>query len=211
MRLSKSIYSNFCDMANAQGGSILEVGSRVVSPGSKSKRIDFPQCTYTGFDIYPDENTDVCGDAHQLSNYFTNSFDAVFSVSVLEHLAAPWLFAAEVNRVLCPGGLTMHATHPAWPPHELPWDFYRFSDYGLEAVFSPLMGFETVEIGLYSEIRMRFVDETENAVHPQPLDAFPAWAGVAIISRKVAEAPHWLQPPDDIDMIYPKLTRYPQK
>jgi hypothetical protein len=80
----------------------------------------------------------------------------------------------------------------------------------MEAVFSPLMGFETVEVGMYSEIRMRFVDEAENAVHPQPLDAFPAWAGVAIISRKVAEAPYWIVPPSNIEMLYPKMTQYPR-
>lgn len=209
MRTSDTIYNTFRTLAGALGGTILEVGSRIVSPGAESRRPDFPTCQYTGFDLYPDANTDIVGDAHQLSQYFTSPFDSVFSVSVLEHIAAPWLFAAEVNRVLKLGGLTMHATHPAWPPHELPWDFYRFSDFGLEAVFSPLMGFETVEVGMYSEIRMQLVDE--NLAKTQRLQDHPAWAGVAIISRKIDEVPKWIQPPAELTSIYPPATQYPHK
>jgi hypothetical protein len=29
------------------------------------------------------------------------------------------------------------ATHPSWPPHERPWDFWRFSEEGLQVRLNP--------------------------------------------------------------------------
>ena len=38
--------------------------------------------------------------------------------TVLEHLAAPWRCATEINRALRIGGETLQMTHQTWPLHE---------------------------------------------------------------------------------------------
>jgi hypothetical protein len=91
------LFNDFINLVNQNHFNVLEIGSRIVSPGSASKRPLFPDSkSYTGFDYYPDSNTDVVGDAHKLSQYFGNQkFDAIFSISVFEHLAMPWIAARE--------------------------------------------------------------------------------------------------------------------
>lgn len=180
------IFNEFVNLVNQNQWRVLEIGSRIVSPGSRSKRELFPQAaSYTGFDYYPDANTDVVGDAHRLSSYFEHQqFDAIFSISVFEHLAMPWLVAMEINRLLKMGGISFHATHFSWPLHEKPWDFWRFSDEGLKVLFSPPMGFQTLQAGFNEPLRMHFDDLVEGQ------EKFPrsaGFGGVSILSQKVAD------------------------
>lgn len=183
---ASTLFNEFIAISNEQRLCVLEIGSRIVSPGSVSKRALFPGVrSYTGFDYYPDENTDVVGDAHRLSHYFAGQrFDAIFSLSVFEHLAMPWVVAMEINKLLAVGGLTFHGSHFAWPLHEAPWDFWRFSDEGLKVLFSPPLGFEVIKAGLFSPMRMY----PDQIVPPQEMmPAHPAFGGAAILARKVAE------------------------
>jgi hypothetical protein len=180
------LFNEFIEIVNQQHLRVLEIGSRAVCPGNTGKRGVFPGAqSYTGFDYYKDENTDVVGDAHKLSQYFGDQrFDAIFSHAVFEHLAMPWVVAMEINNLLEVGGLTYHVSHFAWPIHETPWDFWRFSDEGLKALFSPALGFEVIKAGLFSPMRV-YLDQV---VSPQEmLPYYPAFGGVAILAKKVAE------------------------
>jgi len=205
------LFEKFIDIVNQKHLHVLEIGSRVVAPGTASKRALFSgAASYTGFDYYEDSNTDVVGDAHRLADYFPQQrFDAVFSYSVLEHLAMPWLAAIEINKVMRDGGYTYHHTHFAWPLHERPWDFWRFSDEGLKVLFSPPIGFEVLGAGVFEPLRMHF----DRAVAGQAqFPSFPAFGGAAILARKVAEADtrrlHWQT---TIDEVCGAETRYPRK
>jgi hypothetical protein len=179
-------FDQFIQLVNENHLKVIEIGSRIVAPGSSSKRELFPDAaSYTGFDYYPDENTDVVGDAHRLSQYFANQrFDAIFSISVFEHLAMPWVVAMEINKLLEIGGITFHHTHFAWPMHDRPWDFWRFSEAGLKVLFSPPMGFEVMKAGFYEPLRMHF-DRLVPGQEQFPL--FPSFGGVSILAKKVAE------------------------
>ncbi|MFM6398609.1 hypothetical protein, partial [Planktothrix sp.] len=65
---ASGLFNDFINLVNNNHLNVLEIGSRIVSPGSASKRPLFPGSkSYTGFDYYPDSNTDVVGDAHKLS------------------------------------------------------------------------------------------------------------------------------------------------
>ncbi|MCU0526822.1 MAG: methyltransferase domain-containing protein [Elainella sp. Prado103] len=180
------LFNEFIQMVNDRQLKVLEVGSRIVAPGSQSKRSLFSKAvSYTGFDYYPDDNTDVVGDAHRLSSYFArNSFDAIFSLSVFEHLAMPWVVAREINQLLKVGGITYHMTHNAWPIHEQPWDFWRFTDEALKALFSPALGFEVLKAGYFEPLRV-YLDEIRPGLEPLP--TMPSFGGVAILAKKVAE------------------------
>jgi SAM-dependent methyltransferase len=55
------------------------------------------------FDIRRSAGTDFLADAHRLP-LDSGSFDVAISTQVMEHLHSPWIAAAEIARVLRPGG-----------------------------------------------------------------------------------------------------------
>jgi hypothetical protein len=176
-----SLFEEFRGEVNRSEASVLEIGSRQVVPGGESKRSLFPNCSYVGFDCYKDANTDVVGDAHELSKFFGSEFDAVFSLAVLEHFAMPWVVAAEINKVLKVGGLTFHSTHFAFPLHERPWDFWRYTDQALRILFSPPLGFEIIRCEYDTPARMHPDIPRQELMH-LPLE--PVWVGVSVLARK---------------------------
>jgi len=59
------------------------------------------------------------------------TFDTVLCTEVLEHLSTPAACIDEMARVLRPGGHLILTTPQMWPLHEEPYDFFRFTRYGL--------------------------------------------------------------------------------
>lgn len=149
------LFQRFVAAINAlPAPTLVEVGSRRGHEASESRRSWFaPHVRYLGVDIHPDDNTDIVGDVHALSTLIQpGSVDGVFSIAVLEHLALPWRVAIEINRVLRPGGRVFHATPQAWPLHELPNDFWRFSEEGLKRLFGPDTGFRVEGAAMDHEV-----------------------------------------------------------
>ncbi len=179
-------FDEFVALVDHPGKRVLEIGSRLVSPGATSKRSLFKHAQYVGFDYHPDSNTDVVGDAHLLSSYFESDerFDGIFSCAVLEHLAMPWVAALEMNRMLKSGGLVFHNVPFSWPWHEAPWDFWRFSHHGLGVLFSPPLGFETLNSGMHGPARI-VTDEVSPDLHD--FWTHPAYLGATILAKKVME------------------------
>lgn len=181
------LVSDFAARMKAVKGKVLEIGARKVSPGAKLLSDRFaPECTFIGVDIHAAPGVDIVADAHFLSRFVEPaSLDGVFSLAVMEHLAAPWLVAAEINKVLKIGGLTMHAVPHSFPVHETPNDFWRMSDAALQVLFGPNSGFETVVAGMATPIRMT----THRSMRQWPFLEYPLFTGMAeahIIARKVA-------------------------
>jgi SAM-dependent methyltransferase len=132
---------------------VLEIGSRARSEISRRNLFEGKQ--YTGLDIVQGPNVDIVGDAHNLSSHFpAESFDAMFSVSTFEHLAMPWRVALEIHKVLRPGGLAYFVTHQALGMHELPWDFWRYSDTSWNSLFNSYTGFRVLETFLGSPMML---------------------------------------------------------
>ena len=122
---------------------LLDIGGRARSGVQRSK--DYPNCDVTVIDIIAAPGVDVVGDAHELSRYFpAATFDFALSTAVFEHLAMPWKVAVEMAKVLKPNGLAMIFTHQTIGMHDLPWDFFRFSDSAFGALFNRATGFEVV-------------------------------------------------------------------
>lgn len=167
-------------------GTVLEVGVRCVGTMTSPWAEWFePECRFIGADIHPGPGVDLVADVHALSdNVAPDSLDGIFSIAVLEHLAAPWLAAAEINRCLKIGGLTFHVVPQTWPVHETPNDFWRISDEGAKILFGPATGFE---------IEMLFM-RNALAAHPEPHNRRAGWLEMpvgkcfgetAIVARKV--------------------------
>ncbi|MEI9907049.1 MAG: methyltransferase domain-containing protein [Actinomycetota bacterium] len=129
------------------GAKVLDIGGRDRSQYDRAEA--FPGVDYTVLDIVPSSNVDVVGDAHQLSQYFSaEKFDYVFSSSVFEHLAMPWKVVLEINKVLKVGGFIYTQAPHTCGLHDMPWDFWRFSDASWDAIFNEKTGFEIVDRAL---------------------------------------------------------------
>lgn len=163
---------------------MLKLGSRSVD-NSPAVNV-FPHCKeHIGMDIHPGVGVDVVGDAHKLSELFAkDQFDYIYSLSVFEHLFAPWKVVIEMNKVMKTGGYVFVGTHPVWPIHELPWDFWRFPENGFHALFNKHTGFEIVSLteGLPAKLYSLVEDEPTKAACMHQLNQ-----GVAVIARKVGD------------------------
>ena len=146
-----------CDKPGMQ---VLEVGSRNVT--GDLFRDKFHYATYTGFDYYEGENVDVVGDAHQLSKYFDDKFDLIFSSAVFEHLAMPWIASIEMIKLLKNGGYVFIETHYSYSSHERPWHFFQFSENALDVLFPEKFGMRCIRKGCSNLIEGKFsIDASE--------------------------------------------------
>jgi SAM-dependent methyltransferase len=76
----------------------------------------------------------VVGDAHWLP-FKTGAFDLIISTEMLEHTLEPQRIIDEIRRVLRPGGRVLLTTRFIFPLHDVPGDYYRFSNYALAHLF----------------------------------------------------------------------------
>lgn len=102
--------------------------------------------SYTGCDVVQSDKNrvDVICPATKL-NFDAQTFDTVFSTQVIEHVDDPAKMLAEANRVLRPNGQLILSAPFCWELHEEPYDFYRYSKYGLTAMLKKA-GFEVISI-----------------------------------------------------------------
>lgn len=174
----------FIDMvAQKENASLLELGSRARS-GNTYKQLFPHNIQYTGTDISEGPNVDIIADAHILSKTISETFDFVFSVSVFEHLLMPWVVAFEINKILKSGGHAYIQSHPSWPIHEEPWDFFRFSKYSWAGLFNKFTGFEIIDVshGIEAAVIPRF----SNAPL-QGIDLCPTYLLSACIVKKISD------------------------
>jgi SAM-dependent methyltransferase len=74
------------------------------------------------------------------------SFDTVLCTSVLEHVDNPELAMGEIARVLRSGGHALVTVPFLYPTHEAPYDFQRYTHYGL-AGLARRHGLEVLDLG----------------------------------------------------------------
>lgn len=130
--------------------SVLELGTKQSRPGRSTMHKYFvPHAKeYIGSDYEAGLDVDVLADVHELSHVFGEKrFDAVISCSTFEHLKYPWIAAIEICRVLKPGGLVFVQTHQTFPIHGYPEDYFRYTQDGLESLFSKQAGFKVIKSG----------------------------------------------------------------
>lgn len=63
-------------------------------------------------------------------------FDAVVFNQVMEHLPDPASVLSELHRVLKPGGRMIYTGPLFYEEHETPYDYFRYTRYGLRHLFS---------------------------------------------------------------------------
>ena len=94
------------------------------------------------FEIAAYDTTDVRG-VGEILPFKDNSFDAVLSLAVLEHVKDPFACAREIIRVLKPGGELFACVPLLQPVHGYPHHYYNMTAMGLRNLFAPhLAGIE---------------------------------------------------------------------
>lgn len=113
-------------------GHVLDFGC-----GSKPYEALFEKAeTYTGVDIessgheHSESRIDVFYDGQHLP-FPDNHFDSVVCFDVLEHVFNVDEVLKEIARVLRPGGKILLSVPFAWDEHEIPYDYARYTSYGL--------------------------------------------------------------------------------
>lgn len=115
--------------ANALHGKLLDVGCGK-KPYAELIQVD----AYVGLDVptsmHGVQQVDVFGTALGLP-FKDEVFDSVLCTEVLEHLPEPVVALQEMRRVTRPGGVLLLTVPLSEQLHEEPFDFYRFTRYGL--------------------------------------------------------------------------------
>ncbi|MGR3607285.1 MAG: class I SAM-dependent methyltransferase [Sulfitobacter sp.] len=126
--------------AGLNSGRMLEIGGRL-NPRNKN----FPEFDYTALDLAEAPRASgqkqvevTLGNITDCPHIGDASFDFIFSLDVFEHIDRPWLAAKEIQRLLKPGGVTVHSTLFSWRYHPCPIDYWRYSAEGLKSLFDGL-------------------------------------------------------------------------
>ncbi|PND57588.1 SAM-dependent methyltransferase [Mycobacterium sp. ENV421] len=124
---------------------ILVIGGGVIGSGLDSL-YDDSTIDLIGFDIYASPVVQLIADGHSIP-LADGSVDGVIIQAVLAYVREPWVVAAEIHRVLRSDGIVFAATPFMQQVSEGPYDFTRFTAYGLQSLFNR---FERLESGAIS-------------------------------------------------------------
>jgi SAM-dependent methyltransferase len=147
MRDDVKAFIECCVRVFEPAGPVLEIGSRQThgQEGYADLRTLFPGRAYVGCDVEPGPGVDRIDDACALRAP-DGGFGTVVAADSLEHVAAPWRAAAEMHRVLAPGGLCVVTAPFIFPVHHPP-DYMRFTPEGLVVLLGPFARVAAFSLG----------------------------------------------------------------
>lgn len=102
--------------------------------------------------------------------------DTVLSLSVMEHLSEPQLMLNEAHRILTQQGVLILQVPWQWWIHEAPYDFYRYTPYGLRRMLESA-GFTEIKIqaqaGFFTMLTMKVNYFTRRFVRGPKIIRYP--------------------------------------
>lgn len=135
--IRSGLFRSISKIAPAIKGDILDLGC-----GSKPYVSLFANAnSYVGADVeasghnHENSRVDVFYDGKVLP-FADNQFDAVVCFEVLEHVFNIDEVLGEIRRVLKSDGLLLISVPFAWDEHEVPYDFARYTSYGIRHVLN---------------------------------------------------------------------------
>jgi len=140
----RELYKSVSSLGRGINGKILDVGCGskpyqnllINTDGYVGMEFDSPENRAKSLaDIFYDGNTFPSDDS---------TFDGVIFTQVLEHIFNPEQFLSEVNRVLKKDGLILLTVPFVWDEHSQPYDYARYSSFGLKHLLEK-HGFKIVE------------------------------------------------------------------
>ena len=126
--------------ARHQRGLVADIGA-----GKRTEQLSH----VVNVEVVPYDSTDVLAASESLP-FEDEVFDAVHSNAVLEHVKDPFACAAEMLRVLKPGGELMCCVPFLQPYHGYPNHYYNMTHQGLANLFP---GVEVLGVDVYEELR----------------------------------------------------------
>lgn len=103
------------------------------------KKYVIPNNEYIGIDVAEsghgsNKNYDVLYNKKEIP-FKDETFDAIIFTEVLEHIEDVDLTISELNRVLKTNGKLFVTTPFIWAEHETPYDFQRYTSFGIKKLF----------------------------------------------------------------------------
>ncbi len=180
-----AMYLNVRRLAPGITGRTLDVGC-----GSKPYIHLFKNVSsYEGMDMeqsghkHRDSQIDIYYDGKTFP-FPENSFDSLVFFEVLEHVFTPAEFMQQIRKVVKPGGHCLITVPFIWGEHEQPYDFARYSSFGLKHIFDA-HGFEIIQHKKYlTDLRLIFllVNSYVYSVFKKYLPGKLAWMFILPIS-----------------------------
>lgn len=126
----KGLYQHIVALAPYITGRMLDIGC-----GQKPYEHLFNVTSYIGLEIDTAENrrekkADFFYDGSEFP-FPEDEFNSIVVNQVFEHVFNPNIFLSEVNRVLKIDGILLISVPFLWDEHEQPYDFARYSSFGL--------------------------------------------------------------------------------
>jgi glycosyltransferase involved in cell wall biosynthesis/SAM-dependent methyltransferase len=123
--ISHPLPNHILEKIKATPGQVLNLSAG----GSAEKMANIVEVEFALF-----RHTDIIADAHALP-FVDECFDGIISMNAFEHYHSPNQVAAELLRVLRPGGWLVVQTAFMQPEHEYPWHFYNATSEGIKLWF----------------------------------------------------------------------------
>lgn len=109
--------------------------------------------------------------------FASHTFDACVNIVTLEHVEEPPAVIAELFRTLKPGGRLLIVTPHEWEEHQQPYDYFRYTRYGIELLLRRA-GFAEIVVepvgGFFRLLSRRLLNGIQ--FFPGPLALFAAIA-----------------------------------
>lgn len=129
----RSLFKEMAGLSPRLSGRMVDVGC-----GQQPYRHLFNVDEYCAVELDTEDNrrtkrADFFYDGRTLP-FDSENFDALLCNQVLEHVPGDEAFIAELARVVKPGGLLVLTAPFVWDEHEQPYDFKRYTSFGLRAL-----------------------------------------------------------------------------
>lgn len=129
----KALLNNIKKISKEITGKTLDVGC-----GTKPYEKYFNSTEYIGLEVEDtinkeEKRVDIFYKGDKIP-FLEKEFDSVITSQVLEHVFNPQQFLGEINRVLKSNGKLLLTVPFIWDEHEQPFDYGRYSSFGLKNI-----------------------------------------------------------------------------
>lgn len=183
-------------------GTLVDVGC-----GAQPYRALFRDTTYIGIEVPVKSSVgsrklaDVYFDGYRIP-MGDHSADLSLCSQVLEHVFDPDRFLADIFRILKPGGQLIITVPFLWDEHEQPYDFSRYSSFGLRHLAAKA-GFEVeqahktlADASVLVQLGLAYCFKASRRLVPSL--AKPLMAAISLPANLVGLAASWLPKNEDL-------------